>query len=248
MTRMMVASLLLAFLIAPVSPEEVFAQSFLKQGEDLLKGLESSGRGGALSDAEIGAGLKEALEVGFRRVVNQVGALDGFNADPEIHIPLPGALQRAQQALGAIGQSSMADDLELRLNRAAETAVPEATESFLDAIATMELEDVQRIYNGREDEATRFFRERMTPDLVERFTPIVNDALSEVGAIRSYEQMMSSYKTLPFVPDVKSDLSSYTVEKAMDGLFHYLAQEEAAIRSNPAARTTELLQKVFGGA
>ena len=244
----MATSLMLAFLIAPALQEEVIAQSFLKQGEDLLKGLESSDHGGTLSDAEIGAGLKEALEVGFRRVVDQVGAVDGFNADPDIHIPLPGALQRVQQSLGAIGQSSLADDLELRLNRAAETAVPEATESFLDAIATMELEDVRRIYNGREDEATRFFQERMTPDLVERFTPIVNDALSEVGAIRSYEQMMSSYEALPFVPDVKSDLSAYTVEKAMDGLFHYLAQEEAAIRSNPAARTTELLQKVFGGA
>ena len=86
----------------------------------------------------------------------------------------------------------------------------------------------------------------MTPELTERFTPIVEDALSEVGAIRSYDDMMAQYKTLPFVPDVKSDLSAYTVEQALDGLFYYLAKEEAAIRNNPAKRTTELLQKVFG--
>lgn len=247
MTRTMAASLLLALLLAPAVPGKAPAQTLLDQGQDLLKGLGSDGTGGALSEADITAGLKEALEVGFRRVVEQVGATDGFNGDPEIHIPLPGALQKVQQALGAVGQSSLADDLELRLNRAAETAAPEATEAFLAAIADMELTDAQRIYDGREDEATRYFQDRMTPDLVERFTPIVNDALSEVGAIRSYEEMMSSYKALPFVPDVKSDLSAYTVEKAMDGLFHYLAEEEAAIRNSPAARSTALLQKVFGG-
>jgi hypothetical protein len=111
----------------------------------------------------------------------------------------------------------------------------------------MTLDDAERIYQGRDDEATRYFREKMTPDLVERFTPIVDQALSDVGAIQAYDNMMGEYDTLPFVPDAKADLSAYTVDKGMEGIFFYLAREEAAIRQNPAARTTELLQKVFGG-
>ncbi len=140
----------------------------------------------------------------------------------------------------------MADDLELRLNRGAEAAAPEAKAVFFKAMEKMTWEDVKEIYEGSDDAATRYFQRTMSPDLVERFTPIVENSQSEVGAIRSYDDMMAQYKTLPFVPDVKSDLTAYTVEKALDGLFHYLAKEEAAIRNNPAKRTTDLLQKVFG--
>jgi len=140
----------------------------------------------------------------------------------------------------------MLDDLELRLNRAAEIATPRAKELFLSAIQAMTLDDARNILAGESDAATRYFQSKMTPDLVEEFTPIVNDSLAEAGAIKSYDNAVGQYKKLPLVPDVQSDLSGYVVEKGMDGIFHYLAVQEAEIRANPAARTTELLKKVFG--
>ena len=246
MRACMISLAMTAFLLAGGGTAARAQSDLLNQGQDLLQGL-SGGAGGGLQEAEVAAGLKEALKVGFERVVDRVGNVDGFNADTDIHIPLPGALKDVQKALGAVGMSSMADDLELRLNRAAEEAAPAATDSFFDAIGAMTLDDAERIYQGRDDEATRYFREKMTPDLVERFTPIVDQALSDVGAIQTYDDMMGEYDTLPFVPDAKADLSAYTVDKGMEGIFFYLAREEAAIRQNPAARTTELLQKVFGG-
>lgn len=235
-----------AGLAALLIPAAAAGQSnFLKQGEDLLKGLGGGESAGSLSTGEIAAGLREALRVGSERVVGQVGRADGYNADKDIHIPLPKTLQKVQSALEMVGMSQMADDLELKLNRGAERAAPEAKEVFFQSISEMTMDDVERIYNGRKDEATRYFRDKMTPDLTERFTPIIDDSLSDVGAIKSYDTMMARYKDLPLVPDVKSDITAYTVEKALEGLFFYLAKEEAKIRENPAARTTELLQKVF---
>ncbi len=246
MRRIRLTFVMLCLLAAPFGPAR--AQSdLLDQGQSLLKGLTGSGGGdSALSTADIGAGLFQALKVGSERVVGQVGRPDGYNADPAIHIPLPGALQKVQGALGAVGLSGMADDLELRLNRGAEAAAPEAKAVFFKAIEDMTWDDAKAIYDGPDDAATRYFERTMNPELVKRFTPIINDALSEVGAIQSYDQMISQYKSLPLVPDVKSDLSAYTVDSALTGLFHYLAEEEAEIRNNPAARSTELLQKVFG--
>jgi hypothetical protein len=142
--------------------------------------------------------------------------------------------------------SGLADDLELRLNRAAEAAAPEAKELFWQAIGEMTLDDVQGIYDGPDDAATQYFQDKMTPQLAERMQPVVDSSLADVGAIQSYDTMMAQYKSVPFVPDAKADLTTYVVEQAMDGMFYYVAKEEAAIRNNPAARTTELLQKVFG--
>lgn len=220
------------------------AIDLLKSVEEAVEGL--GGSSGALSDQEIGDGLVEALRVGTERVVGQVSAADGYNLDPDIHIPLPGALKDVQKVLKSIGMSDLTDDLELRLNRAAEAAAPEAQELFWEAIGEMSFEDVQQIYNGPDDAATRYFQDKMTPPLTERMQPVVDRSLADVGAIRSYDKMMKQYESVPFVPDAKADLSSYVVRSAMDGIFHYVAIEEAAIRNNPTARTTELLQKVFG--
>jgi hypothetical protein len=224
--------------------------SLLDQAKGALKGMgggSGGGMGSSLGTGEIAAGLREALKVGTERVVGQVGATDGYNGDPTIRIPLPGALKDVQKVLRKVGQAGLADDLELRLNRAAEAAAPEAKALFVDAISQMTLDDVEGIYNGPDDAATRYFQGKMTPPLAERMAPIVDRTLADVGAIRSYDAMMGQYKSLPFMPDVKADLTEYVVAKAMDGLFHYVAEEEAAIRNNPAARSTALLQKVFGG-
>ena len=236
-------ALLLAFNAAPASM--ALAQSdFLKKGLETLMGDDPGA--GALSSQDMAAGLREALRVGSERVVSQVGTADGFNLDPEIHIPLPGAFRQVQSALATVGLSSLADDVELKLNRAAEAAAPEARDLFVQAISEMTLDDAQRIFDGPDDAATQYFKGKMSAPLSDKMAPIVDRSLAEVGALASVDRMMESYKAIPFVPDVKSDLRGYVVEKALDGIFFYVAKEEAAIRNNPAARTTELLQQVFG--
>ncbi len=221
----------------------------LDKAKDALGGLKDLAPGATpdvLSNEDIAAGLREALRVGSERVVSQVGALDGFNADPQIHIPLPGVLQDVQKTLGRFGMSGLADDLELRLNRGAEAAAPEAKELFVNAISEMSLDDARGILDGPDDAATQYFKGKMSAPLSARMEPIVDRNLSEVGAIASYDKMMGQYEAIPLVPDVKADLTTYVVEKGLEGIFFYVAKEEAAIRKDPAKRTTELLQRVFG--
>ena len=201
---------------------------------------------GTLTNDEIGAGLKEALTVGTARVVDQLGTTGGFADDPAIHIPLPGSLERVQSALGSVGMASAFDDLDLQLNRAAELATPKAKALFLNAISEMTLDDVRSIYSGPDDAATQYFRNRMSGPLAAEMKPVVEASLGEVGAVTTYDGIMDRYDALPFVPPVDANLTDYVVEKGMDGIFYYLAREEAAIRTDPVARSTDLLRQVFG--
>ena len=216
----------------------------------LLKSLGGSSQaapgGTGLNNETIFAGLKEALSVGTRRIVSQLSATNGYFGDGAVHIPLPKSLQSARKILDTAGFGSLADDLELRMNRAAEAAAPEAGVIFSDAISSMSLEDVKSIYQGPDDSATRWFQQRTSDTLTARFTPVVQDAMAEVGVVKSYEAFIGQYAKIPFVPDAKAELSTHVVGEALEGLFHYLAIEEKAIRNNPAARSTELLKKVFG--
>jgi hypothetical protein len=200
----------------------------------------------SLSSDEVGNGLKEALRVGTETVVGELGQPGGFNLDPEIHIPLPGELNRVKDMLGKIGMDSMLVDLENELNEAAEIATPKARDLFMQAINEMTLDDVMAIYNGPDDAATQYFKGKMSEPLAMEMTPVVNESLADVGAVTTYDNAMESYNALPFVPDVDVDLSEYVVEKGLDGIFYYLAKEEAAIRSDPVKRTTDLLKTVFG--
>ena len=218
--------------------------NWLEQGSSFLKSL--TGDSGNLANDEIVAGLKEALKVGTSTVTTQLGSHDGFNRDPAIHIPLPDTLQRVRGALKPFGMAGMLDDLELRLNRAAEDATPKAKRVFWDAIGAMSWEDARRIYEGPDDSATQYFRGNMSAPLAKEWEPIVSRSLADVGAVQAFEQGIGEYAKLPFVPDVKANLTSYVIEKGLDGVFHYLAKEEAAIRNNPLKRSTELLQRVFG--
>jgi hypothetical protein len=220
---------------------------WFEKAKDLVGGIEKSGGPqGALSVDNIATGLKEALRVGSETVVSQLGKTDGFNADPAIHIPLPKNLKTVKDTLSKIGMSSMLDDLELRLNRAAEVATPKAKELFLQSIKEMTLDDAMGIYKGPDDAATKYFQSKMSQPLAETMHPIVETSLSQVGAVQSYDNVIGKYRSLPFVPDVKADLTNYVTEKGMDGIFHYLALEEAAIRKNPVKRTTDILKRVFG--
>jgi len=232
------------FIVIPAAAQ----MDWMKTGKDLLGTLGTAPPSSTsdLTNSEIASGLKDALRVGTETVVSQLGQPDGFYADPAIHIPLPDSLNQVKSALSAIGMSSMMDDLELKLNRAAEEATPPAKKLFLDAITAMTLEDVKAIYNGPDDAATRYFQERMSAPLSVEMQPIVENALNQVGAIQTYDAIMGEYSSLPFLPDVKANLNKYVVDKSMEGIFHYVAIEEAAIRHDPLKRTTDILQVVFG--
>jgi hypothetical protein len=200
----------------------------------------------ALSTDEVGGGLKEALRVGTDTVVGNLGQPGGFDLDPQIHIPLPKQLDKARKLLSTLGMDSMLVDLELKLNEAAEIATPKAKQLFINAINDMTLDDVMAIYKGPDDAATQYFRSKMSAPLALEMKPVVDNSLEGVGAMQLYDSVIQQYEEVPFAPKVNLDMSDYVVEKGMDGIFYYLAKEEAAIRNNPAKRTTDLLKSVFG--
>ncbi len=221
--------------------------SWLDKGKEMLdKGKVGGATSGALSAGDISAGLKDALKVGTEKVVGQLGKPDGFNTDSAIHIPLPEKMISAKKWLEKAGMGDSLNELELQLNRAAEAATPKAKNLFMTAIAEMSIDDAKKIYSGPENSATEYFKSKMTTPLKVEMRPVVGESLADVGAVKNYDNIMGNYKSIPFAPDIKGSLTDHAVEKGMDGIFYYLAKEEAAIRANPAARTTDLLKKVFG--
>jgi len=236
---------LLGLLLA-VQPGTASASMF-DQIVGVLAGIKAGGPGKALSEQDIVAGLKQALEKGTGRTVKRVGKFNGYWKNPKIRIPLPDSLQRPASLLRKAGLGKYADDLELRLNRAAEKAVPLAKPIFLRAIKGMTFTDVKNIWQGPDDAATRYFERKTTPDMTHTFTPLVHKELEKSGALHSWRNFASRYSSLPFVGGyLKDDLDAYATKMALKGMFSVLAGEEAKIRHDPAARTTELLRKVFG--
>lgn len=201
---------------------------------------------GPLTTDEITRGLKEALTRGSTAVVDQLGQANGFNDDPAIHIPLPNSLAKARDFASKFGLEGSFDDLELRLNRAAEEATPKAKALFVGAIRSMSVDDARGILQGPDNAATAYFRSTTGTQLQAEMRPIVDQALSSVGAVNSFNQLLSSYNKIPLAPKVNADLTGHVVEEGTDGIFHYLAQEEKAIRENPLKRTSEILRRVFG--
>jgi hypothetical protein len=195
---------------------------------------------------EVGKAFKQALSIGAEQVVAKLGKVDGFNSDPLIRILVPDELKKAKKLLKKAGMEKYANDLELRLNRAAELATPKAKELFLKAIKDMSFDDVMTIYKGPDDSATRYFQKKMTPQLAGAMRPIIDTSLSQVKAARSYNKLIRRYNRLPFTKKIETDLTGHVLEKGMSGIFHYMAKEEAAIRKDPVKQTTDLLKRVFG--
>lgn len=248
---------LVRFVLASVRRVVMFATVLLAlfsinacSSDGALKDLQDSGLldavgGAALSTGEITTGLKQALAKGSDVVVSQLGVNGGFNADATVRIPLPTALAKARNFAANVGLDSSFNELETKLNRAAELATPKAKSLFLGAIRQMTVNDAKGILQGPDDAATQYFKGKTSANLAAAMRPIVEDSLSQVGAVNYFNQLMSSYKKIPLAPRVDADLTGHVVEKGMGGIFYYLAAEEKAIRDNPAKRTTELLRKVF---
>ncbi len=219
---------------------------WLDKLKDVISSDSDNSSSSALSDSDIAGALKDALTVGSENVVSQLSAPGGFNADPKIHIPLPESLVTVQETMNKFGMGSALNNLELKLNEAAETATEKAKPLFIDAIKQLTWDDVKNILNGPDDAATQYFKGKMSAPLSDEMRPVVETSLNEVGAIKSYDNVMGKYKKLPLVPDVQADLTQHVLDKGIDGIFYYLALEEGKIRNDPAKRTTDLLKKVFG--
>ena len=201
---------------------------------------------GTLSIAEIDAGLREALTVGTNLVANQLGQTNGYYGDPKIRIPLPQTYRTLQTNLAKVGASKPLDDLELRMNRAAESAVPEAQVLVLGAIRNMTITDALNILNGGDTAATDYLRSKTEPQLRAAFTPYAREALSKSGAFTAMENVASQYGAGGITSSLQADLTAHAVDYGLDGIFLYVAQEEKKIRENPLARSTDLLRRVFG--
>jgi len=217
-------------------------QDFLKDAAKALEG------GQGLSEAEIAKGLKEALQIGTGNAVAVVSKVDGYYKNPDLKILLPESIRKVEGVLRATGFGGEVDQFELSMNRAAERAAPEAKAIFVDSIRQMTFSDARRILNGPDNAATMYFKEKTGQQLAATFKPIVHQAMSEVGVTRSYQQLTDKLQALPFGQSHGLDLDQYVTDGGLNGLFRMLAEEEKKIRQDPAARVTDLLQKVFGKA
>ena len=215
-----------------------------------LQGLDLGGilqAGAPLDQSTVASGLKQALDVGVDRTVSTLAAPGGFSNDPLIRLTLPEQLDPLAGTLRKIGFGGQVDALEGSMNRAAEAAAARARPIFVSAIGSMSIADAFRILNGPDDAATVYFRERTSDELRRQFEPVVGDAMRDVGLYAIYRELITRYERIPFVKPPSVDLERYVSDRTLAALFGQLALEEARIREDPAARSTALLRRVFGG-
>ena len=216
------------------------------QWDKLLKGLGGQGSAGAgLSDAKIGAGLKEALQVATEKTVSLTGKTDGYFANQAIKILMPEKLRSFETGLRAVGYGGQIDELVLGMNRAAERAAPQARQIFFDAIGDMSFDDARKLLNGGDTAATEYFRGKTTPRLTTAFRPVVEQSMSQVGVSRQYKDLVGRFDSIPFAKSQAFALDGYVVDRGLGGLFTVLGEQEKQIRTNPTARATDLLKEVF---
>ena len=200
---------------------------------------------GVLSQAEIGGGLKEALNNGITKQVSKLTSTDGFFKNEAVKILLPEELQTVDKKLRQIGMSKLADEGLKVINRAAEDAVKEATPIFVDAVKQMTFNDAKNILMGNESSATTYLQNTTSNALYAKFNPVIKNSYTKVGADKVWSQIITKYNSIPLVKKVNPDLTDYTTNKAMEGVFKMVAVEEKEIRTNLNARSSDLLKKVF---
>lgn len=199
-----------------------------------------------LTQQEAIAGLKTALERGAHVAVARLGKVDGFLANPKVKIPLPESLERAEQVARRFGFSEQADELIVAMNRAAEAAVPEARKLLIDSARQMTVKDAKAIISGGSTAGTAYFRRTSHRQLHARFLPIVKRSTEKVGVARHYREFAAPAASFGFISAEAADLDEYVTQKALDGLYFMLAEEEKKIRKDPVGTGSEILKKVFG--
>lgn len=208
--------------------------------------MQTTGQNVPLTQSEVSMGLKQALSQGINKGATQAAQTDGFYKNSLIRIPFPPDVKKVENTLRSVGLGSEVDKFILSLNRGAEDAAKSAAPIFLNAIKQLTFSDVWNILRGEKDAATQYLKRTTTSQLTSAFSPIMKQSLDRVNATRYYSELVNRYNKIPVVQKVNPDLESYATQKAIDGLFTLVAQEEANIRENPIARTTELLKRVFG--
>jgi hypothetical protein len=217
------------------------------KGKDLIRKYSGNSKEAKLDTQTIVRGLKEALQVGARNAVNQLGATNGYFKNRAISIPFPPDVRNVETRLRKIGLGSRVDEFILTMNRAAEEAAPKAFDIFIGAIKGMSFEDARNIlYSDNPRAATDYFEGKTRPALYKAFYPVVSNTLDQTGVTKIFQFLLDKYNSIPFIKKERFDLKDYVNNKALDGLFTVLAQEEKKIRKDPAARINDLLKKVFG--
>ncbi len=199
-----------------------------------------------LTEAEVAAALRDALSRGISKGALIASAQDGYLGNSRLRIEFPPDVSKVEQTLRKAGFGKEVDRFIRQLNRSAELAAAEAKPIFIRAITSMTINDAFEILNGPPDAATRYLRRSTGRDLRRRFLPVISDKLDQTSATRYYGEIVENYNRLPFVSKVDPDLAAYATERAIDGLFVLIAEEEANIRANPRARATRLMRRVFG--
>ena len=200
---------------------------------------------GQTQGLDISGGLKEALNNGISKQVSKLTSVDGFFKNEMVKILLPEELQKVDKTLRQIGMGSLADEGLKVLNRAAEDAVKESTPIFVDAVKNMSFTDAKNILMGNENAATSYLQNSTTTALYAKFNPVIKNSFTKVGADKIWSQIITKYNAVPLVKKVNPDLTDYTTNKALEGVFKMIAVEEKSIRTNVSARTSTLLQNVF---
>jgi len=199
-----------------------------------------------LSNAEASGGLKEALVQAAGKAVGQLSATDGFFGNKEVKIPLPETLQKAEKAMRMFGMGKQADELVLKMNRAAEAAVPEAKALLVDSVKKMSVADAKAILTGGDDAATQYFKKTTSTPMAEKFLPIVKKATENVQLAQQYNKFAEMGSKYGVVKKEQANLEQYVTQKTLDGVYLMMAKEEAAIRKDPVGQASNLLKKVFG--
>jgi hypothetical protein len=202
-------------------------------------------QGGGISNAEIAAGLRQALDFGIDKQVSKLARTDGFFKNELVKILLPDELKKVDKTMRDIGLGKLADEGLKILNRAAEDAVKEATPIFVAAVKEISFEDAKGILLGNDDAATRYLTGKTETALYEKFHPVIKQSFGKVGADAIWESLIGKYNGLPFTNDVNPDLTDYVTKEALEGVYTMIAIEEKEIRTKLSSRTTDLLKKVF---
>lgn len=199
-----------------------------------------------LSNADATAGLKEALIQGAGKAVGKLGVVDGFFGNPQVKIPLPDSVQRAERVMRMFGMGKQADEVILRMNRAAEAAVPEARALLVNSVKQMSVADAKSILTGGDDAATQYFRKTTSGPMAEKFLPIVQKAMADVQLAQQYNKFAETGARYGLIKKEQANLEQYVTQKALDGVYLMMAAEEKAIRKDPMGQASSLLKKVFG--
>ena len=216
--------------------------SLLNKAKDAIK--KTTGSGSALSTEEVVSGLKEALSVGATNSTGKLSAADGFFKDAAVKILMPEQVQKVEKKMRMLGMGKLVDNTILSMNRAAEDASKSATDIFIRAIKGISINDAMGILRGKDTAATSYLRTATTAELTAAFRPIVEASLAKVDATKYWKDFFSAYNKVSSEP-VNTDLTSYVTERALKGIFYYVAEEEKKIRKDPAARVSDILKKVF---